>query len=178
MDVRTENHSSPDSFARLWPHHVTGLHGANGEQRLYVLKSGAGLARLGFDVAERQIRTLAKWLGPSWQRLIVRQDAEPGTHTHYALHGYLMESARQWAGIRFGGICDAFLNPQLTPYLGKRVEVYDSRDEPPRRFLVGKSGGWLPIYLELHNRRSTGGVAASAHYFSVAGISDGRGDLL
>lgn len=58
------------------------------------------------------------------------------------------------------------LNAQLTPYIGWRVEVVTDYGET-RRFIVGKSTGWQPIYLELHNRRSIGGFSTERHYASV-----------
>ena len=48
---------------------------------------------------------------------------------------------------------------QLQPYKGDRVEVVDQGGET-RRFWVGRSTGWSPIYLEVHNTRSLGGAPA------------------
>jgi hypothetical protein len=58
------------------------------------------------------------------------------------------------------------LNPQLTPYVGWRVEVVTDYGET-RRFIVGCSTGWKPIYLEILRRNSHGGMAVSRHYASV-----------
>ena len=58
------------------------------------------------------------------------------------------------------------LSPQLLGLERKRVEVVTTYGEK-RRFYVGRSTGWRPIHLEIHNRRSTGGPAAERHYASV-----------
>lgn len=50
------------------------------------------------------------------------------------------------------------LDPRFTDYYrtGQRVEVtYD--DGTTERFYVGKSTGWRPVYLKIHNTRSLGG---------------------
>lgn len=57
-------------------------------------------------------------------------------------------------------------SPQLTPWLGWRVEVVDMGGEK-RRFIVGRSTGWKPIHLEVLTRRSYGGMAACKQYQSV-----------
>lgn len=58
------------------------------------------------------------------------------------------------------------LNPQLTPYIGWRVEVVTDSGET-RRFIVGQSTGWRPCYLEISRRNALGGGAAEKHYASV-----------
>ena len=51
--------------------------------------------------------------------------------------------------------------------LGWRVEVVD-RDNRTRRFIVGVSTGWRPIYLEIARRTSHGGPGADSRgYKSV-----------
>ena len=64
------------------------------------------------------------------------------------------------------------LSPQLSPYEGSRVEVVDE-DGNRRRFWVGKSTGWRPCHLEIHNSRSLGGSPAAQNYRSVALIKRG-----
>lgn len=58
------------------------------------------------------------------------------------------------------------LSPQLCGLEGWRVEVITNYGET-RRFIVGKSTGWIPCHLEVCNRRSHGGMAASKCYKSV-----------
>jgi hypothetical protein len=58
------------------------------------------------------------------------------------------------------------LTSQLIGKEGCRVEVVDN-DGNRRRFIVGKSTGWVPCHLELKNVRSSGGSAADQSYRSV-----------
>jgi len=60
--------------------------------------------------------------------------------------------------------CTAELTPQLIGLEGQRVEVVDQYDER-RRFIVGKSTGWLPCHLEIKTKRSTGGACVSGAPF-------------
>lgn len=61
---------------------------------------------------------------------------------------------------------DDSLTPQLVGLEGWRVEVVTTYDET-RRFIVGKSTGWVPCHLEIARRDSHGGPAASKEYKSV-----------
>jgi hypothetical protein len=58
------------------------------------------------------------------------------------------------------------LSYQLIGLEGCRVEVETTYNET-RRFLVGRSTGWRPCHLELHNRNSHGGQPADHVYKSV-----------
>lgn len=58
------------------------------------------------------------------------------------------------------------LSPQLVGLEGYRVSVLDM-DGTERRFIVGRSTGWRPCHLELHNRRSRGGGPAAKSYKRV-----------
>ena len=66
------------------------------------------------------------------------------------------------------------LTPQLRGLEGWRVEVVTLYGET-RRFIVGRSTGWRPIHLEVHNRRSTGGGGAEKQYRSVRALYYVRG---
>lgn len=61
------------------------------------------------------------------------------------------------------------LSQQLIGLEGWRVEVLDKElsGGAMRRFIVGKSTGWQPCHLEIHNRRSHGGNPANREYQSV-----------
>lgn len=129
---------------------MTDLHSINHEQRLYVLDEGKGrVSCLGFDVCEERITRYAAALGLS----------HPAT-TRGTAEAY--ETYRRLIGLAFerfnagGPPLDCDLTPQLRGLEGRRVEVVDKYGEK-RRFNVGKSTGWIPIHLEVHNRRSTGG---------------------
>ncbi len=67
---------------------------------------------------------------------------------------------------------DANLSPQLVGLEGCRVEVLD-KDGDTRRFQVGRSTGWMPCHLELHNRASHGGGSADREYATVRVIRGG-----
>ncbi len=58
------------------------------------------------------------------------------------------------------------LSPQLIGLEGWRVEVTTEYGET-RRFIVGRSTGWIPIHLEIPRRDSTGGGGASRNYKTV-----------
>lgn len=61
------------------------------------------------------------------------------------------------------------LTAQLRGLEGYRVEVVDTEHNggQTRRFNVGKSTGWRPCHLEVHNSRSLGGQPAAKSYQSV-----------
>lgn len=61
---------------------------------------------------------------------------------------------------------DAGLTKQLIGLEGWRVEVVTSYGET-RRFIVGRSSGWVPCHIELRMRTSHGGIAAEREYQSV-----------
>lgn len=65
------------------------------------------------------------------------------------------------------------LTPHLTGLEGWRVEVKDL-DGGMRRFIVGRSTGWRPCHMEIHNRRSRGGDPARKRYLSVRKIEKVR----
>ncbi len=60
--------------------------------------------------------------------------------------------------------CESDLTPQLVGLERQRVEIVDCHDEK-RRFIVGKSTGWMPIHLEIKTRRSTGGGSVTGEPF-------------
>ena len=66
------------------------------------------------------------------------------------------------------------LTEQLIGLEGWRVEVETTYGES-RRFIVGRSTGWKPCHLEIHNRRSTGGGSAERTYQSVRKLYNTRG---
>lgn len=61
---------------------------------------------------------------------------------------------------------DAGLSPQLRGLEGWRVEVVTTYGET-RRFIVGRSTGWIPCHIEVSRRGARGGVGAEQHYASV-----------
>jgi hypothetical protein len=61
---------------------------------------------------------------------------------------------------------DAGLSPQLKGLEGHRVEVVTTYGET-RRFIVGRSSGWIPCHTELLRRDSRSGIGAEHEYASV-----------
>lgn len=131
-----------------------GLHSINHESRLFVLPCGGGFTCLGFDVERARtaaLRAELVRLGEALPKIV----AQPGTADAWKEHQAVMGAARRYhdrTGCRFR--CE--LTPQLVGLEGRRVEVM--KDGERRRFIVGKSGGWLPIHLEIKTRRSHGGM--------------------
>lgn len=63
------------------------------------------------------------------------------------------------------------LTPQLIGLEGKRVEV-ETEGGSVYRFWVGKSTGWKPCHVALHNTRSHGGTPTRGPYTRVTIIRD------
>jgi hypothetical protein len=139
----------------------------NAEQGLYVIPAGGGgFTCLGFDVLiERYDRLATELQGHNRGRFPLE---ERGTLAGYARYQALHDQARA-TGRRF--LCE--LSPQLIGLEGHRVEV--SAHGETRRFIVGKSTGWIPIHLEIARRDSSGGGGASRTYDSVRDLGKVRG---
>jgi hypothetical protein len=69
---------------------------------------------------------------------------------------------------------ESALSPQLVGLEGWRVEV-ETTWGSTRRFIVGRSTGWIPIHLEVSRRDSSGGGAADREYKSVRKLYKVRG---
>lgn len=125
----------------------------NKDQELYVVSHGGWNFCLGFDYALRQSQALTDWLGK--HGVPVTANFERGTQKAYEDYQTLIDAASNICTnkkIR----CDIELTPQLIGLEGKRVEVIDKHGEK-RRFLVGKSTGWIPVHLEIAKITSSGG---------------------
>lgn len=85
----------------------------------------------------------------------IKKDARPGTLARLRQYNAMMRAGAAYHKAT-GRRCSAELEPRLVGLEGKRIEV-ENADEGKRRFIVGKSTGWLPIHLEIANCRSTGG---------------------
>ncbi len=83
----------------------------------------------------------------------------------------------KWAGFtmeeRDNLRSDNGLTPQLVGLEGWRVEVTTTYGET-RRFIVGRSTGWVPCHIEIPRRDSSGGIGASKKYASVRRLYQAR----
>ena len=142
--------------------------GINAEQELYVIPCGDGYSCLGFDVLLTRYKAIAEWL----RKEGLQQDDLPpdarGSMRAYTAYQTLLDRAGAYCQ-RNKLRCPAELTPQLTGLEGKRVEVVDRHGER-RRFIVGKSTGWLPIHLEIARRDSSGGPAVTGAPFQSVRI--------
>lgn len=121
---------------------------------LYVIHFEGGCSTLGFD----RVMELGNLLAAELDRWdLTPLPAERGTmkaYEKYRILSDLVFRKHQQTGYR----SKAELTPQLIGLEGKTVEVVDSHGEK-RRFVVGRSTGWIPCHLEIASRRSSGGPA-------------------
>jgi hypothetical protein len=131
----------------------------NDQDRLYVLRCGKGYTCLGFDYARKQTASVAAWLG----RPELAPASPAGTPDAYAEYEAAMAAGAEHNRAT-GERCNANLTPELVGLEGKRVAVYGNR---PRRFIVGKSSGWMPCHLEIARRNCYGGQAVIHDFVSA-----------
>jgi len=132
---------------------VPGLSHVNHTQRLYIMpSSGGGFSCYGFDVLERHTRGLAAFA----QRPDLAPKAPQGTAAAFLEYTAAREAARVYH-VETKQRAEYDLTPALIGLEGKRVEV--ERNGERSRFIVGKSGGWAPVHLEIARRNSLGGSA-------------------
>lgn len=124
----------------------------NNEQRLFVIKESSGYSCLGFDVCYKRANRLARELGEAFNE-------QTGTEAAYIRYTQLIGIARQ-KNSSTGFRSSSELHPLLSGLEGRRIkcELYGEAV----RFNVGKSTGFIPCHLQIHNRRSAGGFAISA----------------
>jgi hypothetical protein len=144
------------------------LHSINEEQGVYVMPCGSGFSCYGFDVLDRKARAVLLWIVEETNgRALTLQEREalprgfptPGTAEHFAACADVMDKGAKF-NARTGKRCPAELVPALIGLEGARVEatVFGERV----RFNVGRSTGWMPAHLQIHNARSHGGGALIA----------------
>lgn len=124
----------------------------NNKDNLFVIGTSSGFTCLGFDVCQERSETMAKWLG-----IEAPNHSYWGTTNGYQRFQELVEMCRERSE-RTDKICPCELTPQLIGREGKRVEVIDKWNEK-RRFIVGRSMGWMPCHIERKTKRSIGGGA-------------------
>ncbi len=129
----------------------------NREQRLYVIQAGTGFTCLGFDVAFERLVKLHNELSKMVAKPLPQLPKYKGTMKVYHQLRKLQGIAHKiYNEHKIQLKCE--LTEQLIGLEGKRVEVVDC-DGNTRRFIVGKSTGWIPCHLEIAKRNSSGGMA-------------------
>ncbi|QGF20900.1 hypothetical protein JT354_gp09 [Serratia phage JS26] len=139
----------------------------NKDQKVYVIRCGAGYSCQGFDYLHNQAHAVLTWLKEEGraaemvlgaQRIDVLSLEIPerkGTKKHFNACNKVIEAGSVYAS-HSRRQCPANLTPQLSGLVGRRVEVIDCYGER-RRFIVGRSTGWMPCHLEIARRDSSGG---------------------
>lgn len=140
---------------------------------MFTYRCGSGYSNLGYDVCTKRTLRYLQWAEDksnfaNRKVFTVADLPERGTYKAYEAYLAALKNADRIRVILGLRQCDADLNPQLTPYVGKWVEVQIHGET--RRFRVGRSTGWLPIYLEIENDRHPGGGGAFDHYDSVKAV--------
>lgn len=128
----------------------------NKEQKLYVFEFGNGFSCLGFNVLDKRARALAAELQEEWKE-------RKGTKKAYFHYQELTKKASHKNRIT-GWKSKSQLHPQLIGLEHMRVEVID-QDGERYRFNVGKSTGFIPCHLQLHNSVSSGGSCVDSRPF-------------
>ena len=143
------------------------LKSINKEQRLYVPNCGTGYSCLGFDVCEERKRRLSTELG------IPLQGRPVGTRAAHTEYESLVRVAAQ-RNRATGWRSESELTLQLRGLEGWRIEAVDRWGEK-RRFIVGRSTGFIPCHLELSRCNSSGGSAVvGAPFKSITRIEQVR----
>lgn len=124
----------------------------NRKDKLYILKCGKGFSCLGFDVLERRAQRLANELGLPWTK-------NPPSKKQYQIYQSLLDRAYS-IFVNTGKRMTCELHPALHGVVGERIEV-TFKNGSKERFQVGRSTGWIPIYLRLTRCNSIGGEAIS-----------------
>lgn len=136
--------------------------GIDPHEEVYVIRdTSGGIGVLGFDVVQDRIERMALNLVLPDFKLPTR-----GTREAYDM----METLQAALKLRYERtgekpVCD--LSMQLVGLEGHRVEVVDGEGDPSRRFIVGRSTGWMPVHLEIKTTRSLGGDPARLEYHRV-----------
>jgi hypothetical protein len=149
----------------------------NTDERLYIIPcDGGGFSCHGFDVVANLTRKLKDWLCRDANNVPVfpvPPTDEVGTLEAYENYQALCRIAEAYCQQKHVR-CDIELTPQLIGLEGKRVEVVDAYGDT-RRFIVGKSTGWMPIHLEIARRNSSGGGGVTgAPFKSVRVVGRGK----
>lgn len=153
------------------------------KSKLYFITLDHGHTCLGWDIAFKQAKAVAEWLG-----LPLPDPKLIGTERGYEEYQAFMAAGKAHHA-ETKQRCLVELDSRFTPFYERkeRVEVvlkpgfeqyygYGLRvDGKKQRFWVGRSTGWMPIYLQILNTKASGGEAISSSGIeSVRGIGKFR----
>ena len=133
----------------------------NEEQGLFCIPcNGGGYSCLGLEVCRERAARLSGELGESLPEdyRAKRFESPLALYADYRRMVDIVKAKNDATGFR----SQIELTPELCGLEGKRVEVtheWESGQRETVRFQVGKSTGWIPCHLALHNRNSRGGGA-------------------
>lgn len=144
----------------------------NEDSRLYVMNEGGGFSCLGFDVLEERLRGYVDHLRDHGQAVPFDVPAAVGTPERFDQYRATVDQIRAYYDATKTR-CESDLSPQLKGLEGWRVEVETDYGEK-RRFIVGRSTGWIPIHLEIARRNSSGGSGAERRYSRVMRLEQVR----
>lgn len=133
----------------------------NTDRELYIITEGHHTTCLGFHVVADKSRKMVKWLKDN--DVYEKEYSDIGTIEAYDHYQHLLNVVRDLCHTR-SIRCDIDLCEQLVGKEGKTVEIIDKYNET-RRFIVGKSTGWIPCHLEIDSRHSDGGFAVTGDPF-------------
>lgn len=130
----------------------------NKEQRLYVIPCGNGYSCYGFDILKNKLNLLATEYNK--ENLIVKRAGTKKAYKNYLNILKIAEKRFEVENYRSKSqLIKEFIGKE-----GKRVEVITDYGET-KRFIIGKSTGFIPCHLELKQRNSSGGSSVMGYPF-------------
>lgn len=130
----------------------------NKDQKLYVIRAGNSYTCLGFEVCLKRVTALNTELGN-----IIKYVARIGSkrlyyqYTHLTSQAAVKHKATGWKS-------QSELIPEFIGREGWRVQIVDKYGET-RRFIIGKSTGFIPCHLEILKSNSSGGASVTGYPF-------------
>lgn len=139
----------------------------NAAQSLSIIDVERGYTCLGFTVCQDWMRDIA--------RELQRADLEPTGFASVKAYGQYeraVQAASEHVAVTQRPLC-CHLTPQLIGLEHQRVEVTDCFGET-RRFVVGRSSGFMPIHIELARQQSLGGAGVTGAPFRSVHLVERR----
>lgn len=130
----------------------------NKEQKLYVFDHGNYITCMGFEILYNKAKRLAVELNRN--DLTPKTKGTMATYDRYKKLVSIVEEKHRNTGFR----SKVNLVPEFIGKEGYRVEIIDKYDEK-RRFIIGKSTGWIPSHLEIMRSDSHGGISVMGYPF-------------